>query len=136
MAHAVAHRVPFVLLALACGVFLIAPDVNGPLLVAVWLLVFGIERAAVASIATRESRVALDAILLVGCVLGAFEGGWYLVPASIGFLWIDRRPMSPSRTRPNRLDRETVGGLGAASNPSPSRTRRTRRYAAGGDDGV
>jgi hypothetical protein len=115
MAHAVARWVPFVLLALACGVFLIAPDVNGPLLIAAWLVVFGIERAVAASIATRDARVALDAILLIGCVLAAFEGGWYLVPSAIAFLWIDRRPTSPTGTPINRVDRETVAGLGAGA---------------------
>jgi hypothetical protein len=113
MAHAVARLVPFVLFALACAAFLIAPGIDGPALVVVWLLIFGIERAVVAMATTRDARLAMDAILLVGCLLAAFEGGWYLVPSAVAFLWIDRRSVSPSGPTMNRVDHETIAGIAA-----------------------
>jgi hypothetical protein len=82
---------PVALTAIALGAFLVAPNVDGPLLVTVWLLVIGGVRAIAALLPDPRSRAVLDIAFIVGCVAAAFEGGWLLIPAAVAWLALDLR---------------------------------------------
>jgi hypothetical protein len=113
--HAMVRVLPWFLVAIACTLFLFAPGADGPLIVLGWLVVFGTVRAIASRVTTREGRLALDGLLVFGCLLAAFEGGWFLVPAALAFAWSDRRPSMPHATPRNETTGpEVLAGLGAA----------------------
>lgn len=91
--------------ALAAGaliLFLVAPDSNGPLLVLLWASALLGYRYAVGLMRSSAERVAVDAIVLAACLVLAFEGGWFLVPAVLAYLDLDRRSPSASSGWPPR----------------------------------
>lgn len=80
--------------ALAVGgliVFLLAPDVNGPLLVLLWTATILGYRYAVGLMARPAERVTIDGVMLVACLVLGFQGGWYFVPAVVAFAARDAR---------------------------------------------
>ncbi len=85
------------LVAAALLVFAVAPDVNNVLFVGGWLfVVVGFRIAAATLVPPGGARVLWDSAFLVGCLLAAWEGGWFLIPAGAAFLVADfGRP--PSR---------------------------------------
>jgi len=83
---------PTSLAVIALGLFLIAPAVNGPLLVLGWGIVLSLYRYIATAAPDRASRALVDAGFLVICTLAAFEGGWFLLPAGVAYLVRDLRP--------------------------------------------
>ncbi len=89
------------LLVAGLAVFLIAPGVNGPVLVAVWLLVLAAYRFVAMAPDTRAGKAAVDVAFLVLAFFAAFEGGWALIPAGLCYLAAD---LTGSGRNPRRED--------------------------------
>lgn len=80
--------------ALSAGalVLFVAISPSGFLLAGGWALVILVARVLAGVASSRDGRLAVDAIFTVVCILAAFEGGWYLIPAAVAFIVADRRP--------------------------------------------
>ncbi len=112
----VARWLPWVLVALALGLFLVIPDANGPVLVVIWGSIVAVVRFGVGLLPDRTSRLWADAVVVLGCFLTAFEGGWYLLPAAVAFAVKDRgsgTTHQPFRHLTGR--KEWVAGLAAGA---------------------
>lgn len=81
----VVRWLPWVLVAGVLCLFLVIPGVDGIVLALAWGGLVGLFRYGVALLPDRDARLWVDGIFLVACLLAAFEGGWYLVPATIAF---------------------------------------------------
>src|SRR4051794_12007817 len=82
------------------ALILVAPAVNGPLLVAVWLVVLVAYRFLASGATTRAGKTAVDGAFLVLLFVAAFEGGWTFLPAALCYLAADVTAMrSHSRRR-------------------------------------
>lgn len=101
------RAVGVVLLVLGLAFFPIADGPFGLLLAMAWSVVFLVARVEVAIQTAIRRRVLVDLAVLTLCVLGGFEGGWYLIPAGLAF---------------------AVGDLGA-SEAQPLSTRRRGQLA-------
>lgn len=75
----------------ALALLLVAPNANGPLIVLVWGGALGTFRYLASTTAGRAPRALLGVVFLWACFLGAFSGGWFLIPAGILFLMYDWR---------------------------------------------
>lgn len=93
----------WVLAIAALVLFLVAPNANGPLLVLVWAVVLFGFRGIVAGVRERKARLIVGAAFLWVCFIGAFWGGWFLLPAGAAFLAYDWR------TEAERLDPRLAG---------------------------
>jgi hypothetical protein len=100
MRTVVVRWLPWALVAVALGVFLLIPGANGPVLVLVWGAIVVAIRYGVAILPDRRSRLWADGVFVIGCFLAAFEGGWYLVPAALAFLVKDRAGSDRERRVP------------------------------------
>ena len=87
------------------------PD-GGLWLLLLWTAVLLLYRAAVAQISHRSLRLVGDLVFAGLCVLAAFEGGWYLIPAVVAFVACDAAGVSI--TLPSLPDDREGHGLGAA----------------------
>ena len=74
------------LAALALALLLIAPNANGLLLVLIWSGALAAYRGLASVIVGRLPRLVIGFVFLWACFLGAFWGGWFLIPAAIAFL--------------------------------------------------
>lgn len=95
----------------ALVLLLIAPNANGPMLILVWAIALAIYRS-VASISTgRGLRAGVGIAFLWLCFIGAFWGGWFLIPAGVAFVLHD------ARTQSRGVDRRLLGAevIGAAA---------------------
>jgi hypothetical protein len=79
------------LAALALALFLLAPDINGPLLVLVWLAIITAYRVVVAMMAEPRALATVDLAFILLALLAGFWGGWFLIPAGIAWLVCDLR---------------------------------------------
>jgi hypothetical protein len=77
------------LTALALGLLWIAPEVPGPVFALVWGTILVAFRFASSIAATQPGRIVIDIVFLGACLLGAWWGGWFLVPAGLAFLLHD-----------------------------------------------
>jgi hypothetical protein len=71
------------------AIFLVAPDVDGPVLVAVWLPVLAGYRFLALAPTSRAGKAAVDLGFLVLAFFAAFEGGWIFIPAGLCYLAFD-----------------------------------------------
>ena len=53
--------------------------------VLVWGVFVGLYRYGVAILPDRRSRLIVDCLFAFACLLAAFEGGWFLLPAVLAF---------------------------------------------------
>ncbi len=117
MRAAIPSWLPWILVALAMGVFLLVPDASGPALVLIWGSIVLAARFIVSLLPDRAARLSVDAFAVLGCFLAAFEGGWYLLPAAIAFMVRDWR--AGPAVRPLRgsgpARRESLLGIAAAA---------------------
>jgi hypothetical protein len=81
---------PWLLAAAAILVFAVSP--GGWILAAAWALVILVVRVVASLAPSREARTIIGVLFVAVCLLAAFEGGWYVIPAGLAFLWADRRP--------------------------------------------
>lgn len=120
MKTAVVRWLPWILVAVALGVFLLIPGANGPVLVLVWGTIVVAVRYGVGLLPERTSRLWADAVFIFGCFLAAFEGGWYLLPAALAFVVKDRAgggedaPFRGLRPRQEWLAGLAAGAVGVA----------------------
>lgn len=103
----------WVLAVVSLGLLLVAPNANGPLLVLVWSLAVAAFRYLTSIIAGRTPRFVLGAAFLWGCFLGAFWGGWFLIPAGVAFLVADWRSEARG-VDPRLLTVEVLAAVAAA----------------------
>ena len=97
----------------ALALLLIAPNANGPLLILVWAIALTIYRS-VASVATgRGLRVGVGVAFLWLCFIGAFWGGWFLIPAGVAFVLHDARTQGRG-VDPRLLGAEVVAAAASA----------------------
>ena len=82
---------PWFLTAGAFGIFLLVLASDGLTLVLTWGVVILAYRGSAALGQGRTLRLWLDALFALVCVLAAFEGGWYLIPAAAAFSRADWR---------------------------------------------
>ena len=80
---------PWLLVVAAFVVFLIAPGADGLDLILIWGAIVAVTRFGVWLLADWHFRLLVDGLFLAGCVLAAFEGGWYLLPAAGAFAICD-----------------------------------------------
>jgi hypothetical protein len=78
-------------LAAAALLLFVAISPSGLLLAGAWGLAILVARVLAAVATSRDGRLGIDAVFTVVCVLAAFEGGWYVVPAAVAFILADRR---------------------------------------------
>lgn len=76
---------------IALALLLVAPNANGPLLVLIWGIALLAFRYLASRIADRTPRLIVGAVFLGVCFLGAFSGGWFLIPCGVVFLVYDWR---------------------------------------------
>lgn len=72
--------------AIAAAWLIIAGGLFGALLASVWAVLFLLARTEAALQPTKGRRLAIDSALLLLCLAGGFEGGWYLIPAGGAFV--------------------------------------------------
>jgi len=104
---------PWALTAGALALFL-AISPSGFLLAGGWALVILVARVLAGVAGSREGRLTVDAIFTVVCILAAFEGGWYLIPAAVAFIVADRRPSTAAQVPIVGPGLELVAGIMAA----------------------
>ena len=104
---------PWALSAGALALFL-AISPSGFLLAGGWALVILVARVLAGVAGSREGRLTVDAIFTVVCILAAFEGGWYLIPAALAFIVADRRPSPAAQVPVVGPGLELVAGIMAA----------------------
>jgi len=97
---------PWALVAAALTLFLVIPGVNGPVLLLAWGGIMGLYRYGVAVLPDRRSRLVVDGFCAFACLLAAFEGGWYLLPAVLAFSIEDL-------VAEGTFDTDTTAGAGA-----------------------
>ena len=85
----VLHALAWLVLVAGLGSFLMMPGVLGIAFTLGWGIVFAIFRWIASTAVTRGSRLVLDVIALALCVVASWEGGLFLVPATIAFLMAD-----------------------------------------------
>ena len=78
-----------ILVAAGLALVLMAPDVNGPVLAAIWLIVLVAYRWMASAPASGPGRAAVDAAFLALALVAAFEGGWTFIPAGLCYLGAD-----------------------------------------------
>lgn len=103
----------WVLAVLALALLLVAPNANGPLLVLVWAIAVAGFRYLASITAGRTLRLIVGAAFLWACFLGAFWGGWFLIPAGIAFLVIDWRAEARG-VDPRLLSVDVLGAAASA----------------------
>lgn len=84
----------WLLAALALALLLVAPNANGPFLVLVWGVALAGFRYVASMTPDRAPRLILGATFVWASFLGAFWGGWFLIPAGIAFLVMDWRAVA------------------------------------------
>jgi hypothetical protein len=92
---AVVRWAPWVLLAAALVLFVLIPDAAGVALALIWGAIMVGLRIAIRLLPDRTARLWADGLVVLGCFLAAFEGGWYLIPAAVAFAVQDWRGPSP-----------------------------------------
>ena len=105
--------VPAALAAGALVLLLLAPAVDGPFLLIGWLLALAGYRWVSAAMPDRAGRMAAGGVFLSICVIAAFEGGWFLIPAAIAYLIRD------ARATPRPTSELTVPGVDGSRGGSP-----------------
>ncbi len=74
----------------------------GPVLAGAWALVILLIRGITVTFAARSTRLAMTTTFAGLCFLAGFEGGWYLLPACIGFAFADWRSAGPATQQTGR----------------------------------
>jgi hypothetical protein len=87
---------------------------GGLLVASVWAGALIGVRLVVGVLRSRPERLWVGAIFALGCFLGAFEGGWYVLPAAIGFLVADTRRQRPPHTSLNGRAYDVAAAMGSA----------------------
>lgn len=105
---------PWGLALVALGLIVVAAPF-GLVLGMFWAALFAIFRTVAWSMGYRSGRRWIGWLLLGVCFLGAFEGGWFLIPAGAAFLFVDSRskPAPPAWRDGARL--ELIAGLASAA---------------------
>jgi hypothetical protein len=86
----------------ALALLLVAPNVDGPLIVLVWAGAVGLFRLVVLLVGGSLPRLIVGGVFLWTCFVGAFWGGWFLIPAGVAFAmhdWRGARARSPDTER-------------------------------------
>lgn len=85
----------WLLVGCAFVLYLLAPNANGPVLVLAWGAIVAVFRFGATALVDRGARVVADTVFIVVCLVAAFEGGWFLVPAALAFLARDLTDNTP-----------------------------------------
>jgi hypothetical protein len=94
------HALAWLVLFAGLGSFLVMPGVLGIAFTLGWGIVFATLRWLASTAVTRGSRLVLDVIALALCFVATWEGGLFLVPATIAFLMADLVAAPPSDGSP------------------------------------
>jgi hypothetical protein len=85
------HVASWSLATLGLGLQLITPNANGPLLVLLWAGGIATFRILASMVAGRIPRLVVATTFVWLCFMGAFWGGWIMIPAGIAFILYDWR---------------------------------------------
>lgn len=109
-----AHTLAWLMVLAAAVLVAAAPVPLAITFAALWGAAYVAARAEAVIQPDRASRLAVDAVLGVVCFLGAFEGGWYFLPALAAFAFADVRGRATPISLGARYRLGTALGLAAS----------------------